>query len=85
MQHFNHAYYIAIANVLHFLLVIIPYVFSVPIQIPVCRIEWNTTEKLDQQHSITHSYRKWYIDSLVQDCSLSFANALEILQSCTKA
>ena len=25
-----------------------------------------------------------YIDGLVQDCSISIANALEILQSCTK-
>ena len=25
-----------------------------------------------------------YIDVLVQDCSISIANALEILQSCTK-
>ena len=25
-----------------------------------------------------------YIDGLVQDCSISSANALEILQSCTK-
>ena len=25
-----------------------------------------------------------YIDGFVQDCSISFANALEILQSCTK-
>ena len=26
----------------------------------------------------------WYIDALVQDCSNSIANALELLQSCTK-
>ena len=25
-----------------------------------------------------------YIDGLVQDCSISIANTLEILQSCTK-
>ena len=25
-----------------------------------------------------------YIDGLVQDCSISIANALELLQSCTK-
>ena len=25
-----------------------------------------------------------YIDGLVQDCNISIANALEILQSCTK-
>ena len=25
-----------------------------------------------------------YIDGLVQECSISIANALEILQSCTK-
>ena len=28
--------------------------------------------------------RIWYIDGLWQDCSISSANALEILQSCTK-
>ena len=28
---------------------------------------------------------KEYIDALVQDCSISIANALEILQSCTKS
>ena len=27
---------------------------------------------------------KLYIDGLVQDCSISIANAMEILQSCTK-
>ena len=26
----------------------------------------------------------WYFDGLVQDCSNSIANALELLQSCTK-
>ena len=26
-----------------------------------------------------------YVDGLVQDCSNSIANALELLQSCTKA
>ena len=29
-------------------------------------------------------HQKHYIDSLVQDCSISIANALEILQSCSK-
>ena len=29
-------------------------------------------------------YTAHYIDSLVQDCSNSIANALELLQSCTK-
>ena len=28
--------------------------------------------------------RSWHIDGLVQDCSNSIANALELLQSCTK-
>ena len=28
--------------------------------------------------------REGYVDGLVQDCSISIANALEILQSCTK-
>ena len=26
----------------------------------------------------------WHIDGLVQDCSISIANALELLQSCAK-
>ena len=29
-------------------------------------------------------FRFFYIDGLVQDCSVCIANALEILQSCTK-
>ena len=28
--------------------------------------------------------QEWYFDSLVQDCSISIADELEILQSCTK-
>ena len=30
-----------------------------------------------------HSSTQLYIDGLVQDCSNSIANALELLQSCT--
>ena len=29
-------------------------------------------------------YNRDYVDGLVQNCSISIANALEILQSCTK-
>ena len=32
----------------------------------------------------THWKQRWYIDGLEQDCSISIAKALEILQSCTK-
>ena len=36
------------------------------------------------QHGLDKSlYPKKYIDGLVQDCSNSIANALELLQSCT--
>ena len=31
-----------------------------------------------------HSGKQWQINGLVQDCSNSIANALELLQSCTK-
>ena len=33
---------------------------------------------------VTQSHVKYHIDGLVQDCSNSIANALELLQSCTK-
>ena len=29
-------------------------------------------------------YKQVYVDGLVQDCNKSVANALELLQSCTK-
>ena len=34
--------------------------------------------------NVIWSMESKYIDGLVQDCSNSFANALELLQSCTK-
>ena len=36
------------------------------------------------RHSTVHSWGQWMHCLLVQDCSISIANALEILQSCTK-
>ena len=37
-----------------------------------------------QCHDIVMYFGEWKIDGLVQDCSNSSANALELLQSCTK-
>ena len=37
-----------------------------------------------QKIPLKRMHSKMYIDGLVQDCSISIANALEILQSCTK-
>ena len=34
--------------------------------------------------SLKGEYKRERFDNLVQDCSVSIANALEILQSCTK-
>ena len=47
---------------------------------------WNDISHHDADnsyHVIQHI--TMYINGLVQDCSISIANALEILQSCTKA
>ena len=35
-------------------------------------------------HNVSSSDFVWYIDGLVQDCSNSIANTLELLQSCSK-
>ena len=36
-------------------------------------------------HTVSSCYVSYdYIDGLVEDCNISIANALEILQSCTK-
>ena len=39
-----------------------------------------------QMQHPTGKYVKWqvHVDGLVEDCSISIANALEIMQSCTK-
>ena len=62
----------------------------------VCHYRWesegsNTQEKYTRGLEISHNLQgnlskphEAYIDGLVQDCSISSANALEILQSCTK-
>ena len=44
------------------------------------------TEQLEKVEPVRLFWNLWYlhIDDLVQDCSISIANTLEILQSCTK-
>ena len=41
-------------------------------------------EKCIQLYNISQSHQGRHIDGLVQDCSNSIANALELLQSCAK-
>ena len=38
-----------------------------------------------ESKTLFHDTNIWYIDGLVQDCSNSIANAMELLQSCTKS
>ena len=51
---------------------------------------WSITDREEmEKHSKNEKERIWKdklscIDGLVQDCSNSIANALELLQSCTK-
>ena len=40
--------------------------------------------KLTKRLAATKHSTRIYIDGLVQDCSISSANALEVLQSCAK-
>ena len=55
-------------------------------------ISWYLTDKKNRVHYVNHRSENltlkksnWvHIDDLVRDCSISIANALEILQSCTK-
>ena len=46
-------------------------------------VHWTIKNKQDL-NNIPISFKKTYIDGLVQDCSISSALAMEILQSCTK-
>ena len=49
---------------------------------------WQSCRKIQIGNtSIAHTVQwvKWYIECVVQDCSISSALAMEILQSCTKA
>ena len=43
-----------------------------------------TEEMISMSQEVTDGTFDFHIDGLVQDCSISIANTLEILQSCTK-
>ena len=50
------------------------------------RAEWRGTQIKKKTNTFDSSgiTMKYHFDGLVQDCSNSIANALELLQSCTK-
>ena len=59
------------------------------IKIWICIISWHTEQQHEGPSQVIKSVLKLckiatHIDGLVQDCSNSIANALELLQSCTK-
>ena len=47
-------------------------------------MDWHCIGNKSLTEPIMTQFTDEYIDDLVQDCSISIANALELLQSCTK-